>query len=111
MMQRTQQIQGGPGGLFTFGASKAKLYDVKRPSVTFNDVAGLDNAKQELRKSIEFLKNPAKYTKIGAAAHSDGIDMPDADVLLPPGVDAPSDGRGAAESAARGLVRHAGCCR
>ncbi len=66
VMRRTQQIQGGPGGLFTFGASKAKLYDVKRPKVTFNDVAGLDNAKQELRESIEFLKNPAKYTKIGA---------------------------------------------
>jgi cell division protease FtsH len=66
MMRRTQQIQGGPGGLFTFGASKAKLYDVKRPKVTFNDVAGLDNAKQELRESIEFLKNPAKYAKVGA---------------------------------------------
>ncbi|MGE5173931.1 MAG: ATP-dependent zinc metalloprotease FtsH [Betaproteobacteria bacterium] len=66
MMRRTQQIQGGPGGLFTFGASKAKLYDVKRPKVTFKDVAGQDNAKQELKESIEFLKNPAKYAKIGA---------------------------------------------
>ena len=66
MMRRAQQVQGGPGGLFTFGQSKAKLYDVKRPKITFADVAGLDNAKQELRESIEFLKDPGKYTKIGA---------------------------------------------
>jgi cell division protease FtsH len=66
MMRRAQQIQGGPGGLFSFGQSKAKLYDVKRPQVTFKDVAGLDNVKQELRESIDFLKNPEKYAKIGA---------------------------------------------
>jgi cell division protease FtsH len=67
MMRRAQQqIQGGAGGLFTFGQSKAKLYDVKRPKVTFKDVAGLDNVKQELRESIDFLKDPSKYTKIGA---------------------------------------------
>ncbi len=64
---RSQMQSGGPGGLFSFGASKARLYDVKRPKVTFRDVAGLDNAKQELRESIEFLKNPSKYTKIGAS--------------------------------------------
>jgi cell division protease FtsH len=67
IMRRTQKMQGGgPGGIFSFGASKARLYDVKRPDVTFKDVAGLENAKQELRESIEFLKNPSKYTKIGA---------------------------------------------
>ncbi len=67
MMRRAQQqIQGGAGGLFTFGQSKAKLYDVKRPKVTFKDVAGLDNVKQELRESIEYLKDPSKYAKIGA---------------------------------------------
>jgi cell division protease FtsH len=67
MMRRAQQqIQGGAGGLFTFGQSKAKLYDVKRPKVTFKDVAGLDNVKQELRESIDFLKNPSRYAKIGA---------------------------------------------
>ncbi|RPI34236.1 MAG: hypothetical protein EHM54_09815, partial [Nitrospiraceae bacterium] len=37
-----QQIQGGPGGVFTFGASKAKLFDVKKPKITFGDVAGMD---------------------------------------------------------------------
>ncbi len=66
MMRRAQQIQGGAGGLFTFGQSKAKLYDVKRPKVTFRDVAGLDNVKRELMESIEFLKDPAKFEKIGA---------------------------------------------
>jgi cell division protease FtsH len=66
MMRRAQQIQGGAGGLFTFGQSKAKLYDVKRPKVTFKDVAGLDNVKQELRESIEFLKDSSKYAEIGA---------------------------------------------
>src|SRR5208283_2712961 len=66
VMRRTQQIQGGPGGLFSFGASKAKLYDANRPSITFKDVAGMDNVKQELQETIEFLKNPEKYKKLGA---------------------------------------------
>ncbi len=66
MMRRNQQIQGGPGGLFTFGASKAKLYDTKKPSITFKDVAGMDNVKMELRETIEFLKDPSRFEKIGA---------------------------------------------
>ena len=67
MMRRTQQqVQGGAGGLFTFGQSKAKLYDVKRPKVTFMDVAGMDNVKMELRETIEFLKDPSRFEKIGA---------------------------------------------
>jgi len=66
VMRRTQQIQGGPGGLFSFGSSKAKLYDVNRPSITFKDVAGMDNVKQDLQETIEFLKNPEKYKKLGA---------------------------------------------
>ena len=66
IMRRNQQIQGGPGGLFTFGASKAKLFDVKKPSVTFKDVAGMDNVKIELRETIEFLKDPSRFAKIGA---------------------------------------------
>jgi cell division protease FtsH len=61
-----RQIQGGPGGLFTFGSSKAKLYDIKKPRVTFKDVAGMDNVKKELQETIVFLKDPARYTKIGA---------------------------------------------
>jgi len=66
LMRRTQQMQGGPGGLFSFGSSKAKLYDANRPSITFKDVAGMDNVKQELQETIEFLKNPEKYKKLGA---------------------------------------------
>ncbi|MGE5299875.1 MAG: ATP-dependent zinc metalloprotease FtsH [Acidobacteriota bacterium] len=67
IMRRAQhQIQGGPGGLFTFGASKAKLFDAKKPSVTFQDVAGMDNVKQELRETIEYLKDPSRYAQIGA---------------------------------------------
>jgi cell division protease FtsH len=66
IMRRNQKIQGGPGGLFTFGASKAKLFDTKKPSVTFKDVAGMDNVKMELRETIEFLKNPSRFSKLGA---------------------------------------------
>jgi len=66
MRRAQQQVQGGPGGLFSFGASKAKLYDVKKPKVTFKDVAGMDNVKQELRETIEFLKDPSKFRRLGA---------------------------------------------
>ncbi|NOZ24955.1 MAG: ATP-dependent zinc metalloprotease FtsH [Nitrospirae bacterium] len=66
IMKRAQQVQGGPGGLFTFGASKAKLYDVKKPSVTFKDVAGMHNVKEELKETVDFLKNPEEYRRLGA---------------------------------------------
>ncbi|MDH4233061.1 MAG: ATP-dependent zinc metalloprotease FtsH [Nitrospirota bacterium] len=66
MKRAQQQIQGGPGGVFTFGASKARLFDVKKPKITFKDVAGMDKVKNELRETIEFLKDPSRYAKIGA---------------------------------------------
>ncbi len=66
IMRRAQQIQGGPGSIFTFGASKAKLIDAKKINVTFKDVAGMDNVKQELKETIEFLKNPSKFKSLGA---------------------------------------------
>ena len=66
MKRAQQQIQGGPGGLFSFGASKAKLFDAKKPGVTFNDVAGMDNTKQQLKETIEFLKDPSKFKRLGA---------------------------------------------
>jgi cell division protease FtsH len=66
IMRRSQQLQGGPGGLFSFGTSKAKLYDSTKPRVTFKDVAGMDNVKLELRETIEFLKDPAKFRTLGA---------------------------------------------
>ncbi|MBZ0157808.1 MAG: ATP-dependent zinc metalloprotease FtsH [Alphaproteobacteria bacterium] len=66
MMRRTQQLQGGPGGLFGFGASKAKLYDVRKSTVTFKDVAGMEHVKQDLMETVDFLKNPEKYKRLGA---------------------------------------------
>jgi cell division protease FtsH len=66
LMRRAQQVQGGPGGLFTFGASKAKLFDAKKVTVQFKDVAGMDNVKQELRETIDFLKDASKFRKLGA---------------------------------------------
>ena len=66
IMRGAQRVQGGPGGLFSFGASKAKLHDVHKPSVTFENVAGMDNAKKDLRETIEFLKDPSRFRKLGA---------------------------------------------
>ncbi len=56
---------GGPKGLFSFGKSKAKMLTDERPKVTFGDVAGCDEAKEELTEIIDFLKNPAKFQKLG----------------------------------------------
>ncbi|MFQ5737321.1 MAG: ATP-dependent zinc metalloprotease FtsH [Thermodesulfobacteriota bacterium] len=56
----------GGGGMFSFGMSKAKLFDVRKPKITFKNVAGLENAKSELNETVEFLKNPARFVKLGA---------------------------------------------
>jgi len=66
MKRAQQQIHGGAGGLFSFGASKAKLFDVNKPTVTFRDVAGMENTKKQLQETIEFLKDPSKFKKLGA---------------------------------------------
>ncbi|MCX6834408.1 MAG: ATP-dependent zinc metalloprotease FtsH, partial [candidate division Zixibacteria bacterium] len=62
-----RQMQGGAGarGLFSFGKSKARLLTDERPRVNFNDVAGAEEAKEELQEIIEFLKEPGKFQKLG----------------------------------------------
>lgn len=57
---------GGPKGIFSFGKSKAKLINQSNNKITFGDVAGNDEAKVELQEVIEFLKEPAKFQKLGA---------------------------------------------
>jgi len=57
---------GGSGGVFSVGKSKAQLYDKGSDlKVTFKDVAGLSEAKEEIEEIVEFLKNPSRYTEIG----------------------------------------------
>ncbi len=56
----------GAQEIFSFGRSKAKLFAKGKQSVTFKDVAGVDDAKKELEEVVDFLKNPLKYRKIGA---------------------------------------------
>ena len=56
----------GAQDIFSFGRSKAKIFAKGKQSVTFKDVAGVDDAKKELEEVVDFLKNPAKYRKIGA---------------------------------------------
>ena len=61
-----RQMQGGgKGGAFSFGKSKAKLLDENSNSVTFADVAGCDEAKEEVKEVVDFLKDPSKFQKLG----------------------------------------------
>ena len=57
---------GGVGGLLSVGKSRAKLHSETDVKVSFDDVAGVDEAKAELRESVEFLKNPKDYGRLGA---------------------------------------------
>ena len=65
IFRRMQSGAGGQRGIFNFGKSKAKLITESSTKVTFKDVAGADEAKQELEEVIDFLKDPSRFQKLG----------------------------------------------
>jgi cell division protease FtsH len=60
-----RKMQGGGSGAMSFGKSKARLLGKDQINVTFNDVAGVDEAKEEVAELVEFLRNPSKFQKLG----------------------------------------------
>ena len=60
-----RQMQGGKGGAFSFGKSMARMLDDTANKVRFNDVAGCDEAKQDVQEVVDFLKDPSKYQRLG----------------------------------------------
>lgn len=61
-----RQARGAQDNLFSFGQSRARIFNKDLPKITFADVAGVDDAKKELEEVVDFLKNPAKYKALGA---------------------------------------------
>ncbi|MFY8208908.1 MAG: ATP-dependent zinc metalloprotease FtsH, partial [Caulobacter sp.] len=60
-----RQMQGGAKGAMGFGKSKARLLTENKNRITFEDVAGVDEAKEELQEVVDFLKDPAKFQRLG----------------------------------------------
>jgi cell division protease FtsH len=60
-----RKMQGGGGGAMSFGKSKARLLGEDQINITFNDVAGVDEAKEEVAELVEFLRDPSKFQKLG----------------------------------------------
>ncbi|HSS62317.1 MAG TPA: ATP-dependent zinc metalloprotease FtsH [Candidatus Limnocylindrales bacterium] len=67
-LSRRAASAGAGGILGSFGQSRARLYDAEKPSVTFDDVAGIDEVKADLQEIVDFLREPQKYTRLGGAA-------------------------------------------
>ncbi len=65
-MRQNQSGSGGAGKIFNFGKSKARFFSPNTINVTFKDVAGVHEAKEDLKDIIEFLKNPEKFSRLGA---------------------------------------------
>ncbi|MGR8979676.1 MAG: ATP-dependent zinc metalloprotease FtsH [Gammaproteobacteria bacterium] len=65
-MQERMTGAEGPGGIFSFGKSKAKRFLQGESTITFDDVAGLENAKRDMQEITGYLKNPERYRKLGA---------------------------------------------
>ncbi len=61
-----RQLQGGNNQAFSFGRSRARIFLDNKPKVTFADVAGVEEAKEELKEVVEFLRNPQKFRQLGA---------------------------------------------
>jgi cell division protease FtsH len=66
LMRRAAAAGGGAGGLMSFGRSRARRVEASDQPVTFHDVAGIDEAKEELTEIVDFLRNPDKYLALGA---------------------------------------------
>jgi len=64
-MMRQMSGGGGPTRAFTFGKSKAKVYVDDKPKITLKDVAGIDEVKEEVKEIIDYLKDPARFHKVG----------------------------------------------
>jgi cell division protease FtsH len=97
-----RQMQAGGNKAFSFGKSKAKLLTGDTPKVTFADVAGADEAKQELQEIIEFLRDPQRFTRLGGR-------LPKGALLVgPPGTGKTLLARAVAGEAARPFFQMSG---
>ena len=61
-----RQAKGAQNSIFSFGQSTAKLFDQQKPKITFEDIAGITEAKKEMEEIVDFLKHPKKYASVGA---------------------------------------------